>query len=68
MWTFVGKKENEVWIWSVVVEFRDGRIGKYLFVGDRSVGSFLKDTGELRLFTKLCKNFYKWPYIVNLHE
>jgi hypothetical protein len=45
MWTFVGKKENEVWIWSVVVEFKDGRVEKYLFVGDRSLETFLKDTG-----------------------
>lgn len=43
MWTFVGKKENEVWIWSVVVEFKDGRVEKYLFVGDRSLETFLKD-------------------------
>jgi len=46
-WSFAGKKENEVWIWSVVVEYADGRTEKYLFAGDRSMETFLKDTGEI---------------------
>lgn len=45
MWSFVGNKENDVWIWSVVVEHYDGSIEKFLFVGDRSMETFLKDTG-----------------------
>jgi len=31
-WTFEGKKENDIWIWSVIVEYFDGRIEKYLRV------------------------------------
>jgi len=27
-WSFAGKKENEVWIWSVIVEYEDGRTEK----------------------------------------
>lgn len=46
-WSFVGKKENDVWIWSVIVEYSDGKIEKYLFVGDRSLETFLKDIGAL---------------------
>ena len=45
MWSFVGNKGNDVWIWSVVVEHYDGSIEKFLLVGDRSMGTFLKDTG-----------------------
>ena len=41
-----GTKGNEVWIWSVVVELEDGTIKKFLFAGDRSLGTFLKYTGE----------------------
>jgi len=41
-WSFVGKKGNSVWIWSVVVEYGDGKIEKYLFVGDRSLETFFK--------------------------
>ncbi|RUM28636.1 MAG: hypothetical protein DSY32_04095, partial [Aquifex sp.] len=40
MWSYVGTKGNEVWIWSVVVELRDGTIKKFLFAGDRSLGTF----------------------------
>jgi hypothetical protein len=43
-WSFAGKKENDVWIWSVVVEYFDGRTEKYLFVGKRDLKTFLKDT------------------------
>jgi len=46
-WSFAGKKENEVWIWSVIVEYEDGRTEKYLFTGDRSMETFLKDTGKI---------------------
>jgi len=46
MWSYVGTKGNEVWIWSVVVELRDGTIKKFLFAGDRSLGTFLKYTSE----------------------
>ena len=46
MWSFAGKKENDVWIWSVVVEYSDGKIEKYLFAGKRDEETFLKDTGE----------------------
>ena len=45
MWSYVGTKGNEVWIWSVVVELKDGTIKKFLFAGDRSLGTFLKDIG-----------------------
>jgi len=45
MRAYVGSKDKEVWIWSVVVELRDGTIKKLLFVGDRSLGTFLKDPG-----------------------
>ena len=47
MWSYVGRKGNEVWIWSVVVELSDGSIKKFLFAGDRSLGTFLKDIGEV---------------------
>ncbi|AAC07115.1 IS1 family transposase [Aquifex aeolicus] len=42
MWSYVGTKGNEVWIWSVVVELKDGTIKKFLFAGDRSLRTFLK--------------------------
>jgi hypothetical protein len=38
-WSFV-KKENDVWVWSVVVEYFDGRTEKYLFVGKRDLKTF----------------------------
>ena len=47
MWSYVGKKRKEVWIWSVVVELKDGSIKKFLFAGDRDLGTFLKDIGEV---------------------
>jgi len=47
MWSYVGRKGNEVWIWSVVVELRDESIRKFLFAGDRNLGTFLKDIGEV---------------------
>ena len=47
MWSYVGKKGNEVWIWSVVVELKDGTIKRFLFAGDRSLETFLKDTCEI---------------------
>ena len=46
MWSYVGTKGNEVWIWSVVVELKDGTIKKFLFAGNRCLGTFLKYTGE----------------------
>ncbi len=39
-WSFAGKKENEVWIWSIVVEYADGKVEKYFFAGDRSTETF----------------------------
>ena len=45
MHAYVGSKDKNVWIWSVVVELKDGTIKKFLFVGDRSLGTFLKDIG-----------------------
>ena len=47
MHAHVGSKDRDIWIWSVVVELRDGTIKKFLFVGDRSLGSFLKDFGTI---------------------
>ena len=47
MWSYIGSKENEVWIWRVVVELSDGSIKKFLFAGDRNLGTFLKDIGEV---------------------
>ena len=46
-WSFAGRKENDVWIWSVIVEYEDGKTEKYLFTGDRSMETFLKDTGKI---------------------
>jgi DNA-binding NarL/FixJ family response regulator len=39
-WSFAGKKENDIWIWSVVVEYFDGRTEKYLFAGKRDLETF----------------------------
>jgi len=47
MWSYVGRKGNEVWIWSVVVELRDESIRKFLFAEDRNLVTFLKDIGEV---------------------
>ena len=47
MWSFAGKKEKDMWIWSVVVEYSDGKIEKYLFTGKRDEETFLKDTGAI---------------------
>ena len=47
MWSFAGKKENDIWIWSVVVEYSDGKIEKYLFTGKRDEETFLKDIGAI---------------------
>ena len=53
VWSFAGKKENEVWIWSVIVEYEKARTEKYLFTGDRSMETFLKDSGKLASSTDL---------------
>ena len=45
MHAYVGSKDKS--IWSVVVELKDGAINKFLFVGDRSLGTFLKDLGAI---------------------
>ncbi len=47
MWSYVVRRGNEVWIWSVVVELKDGTVKKFLFAGDRNLGTFLKDIGEV---------------------
>ena len=49
MWTYErvrkGKKRKSLWIWTAVIETKDKKIKKVLFVGDRSEESFLKSTG-----------------------
>lgn len=42
---YVGNKGQQVWIWTVVVELKDGEKKGFVFVGDRSLETFLKDFG-----------------------
>ena len=63
-WSFAGRKENEVWIWSVIVEYEEGKTEKYLFIGDGSMETFLKDTGKIitstNLWNRLAIRFMKY--------
>jgi IS1 family transposase len=33
---YVGRKNNKVWIWTIIVEIENGEIERYIYVGDRS--------------------------------
>ena len=38
-----GKNRQEVWIWTAVLEDKNKKLKKLMFVGDRDEGTFLKD-------------------------